>query len=1273
MRPRLRVRAALTIVAVALSGLLVPACGSHDNSASTPGPAAKSPAPSQVSEPQATALRDEIPPDQLDAVVRAHLLGLGAMEQYEYGTAVEAFRQAHQRAPGWIPGSINLAIALLNDSGTKAENAKKSGDEAGGLSNFDEALALLHDVIGRQPDNLEARYCRGLILEFLGQGRTSDAHKDFLFVVDKDPTDGHAWFKAGATLTDPADPSQPAGPSQAQELIRFYSKALECNPYLITAYYKLQQAYGWAHQGDKQRELLARWRQLNPKTNPVGPGDTAEAFYGESGRRAKVVDPFGFAPVRPPAEPGPPPKFDPPVAIKVALGQGERWVKADDFTGPYVVIGRARALYGATVATFDADGDGRADLFLAAALKGPKGIRDALLLNKGDGTFEDVSKAWGLPDDRASLGAAAGDFDADRHIDLFLTGLDGNHLLRNEGGKKFVDVTAKAGIKDDHVLSLTARWLDLDQDGDLDLYVVNCYQDRSITAFSPHQRKNIPVFNAVYRNDGKAAPVQGRPEDNWAPLASSPSDMPAKEGLSLAFTPWPDAPDLIGPRGWYTGIVAADFDDDRDLDLIIAGYVSGSRDYAPRLVLNDRLGKFHTGTMAGFPARLPAVSLLVTDLDKDGRPDLVGLNGDGTVFALRNATDTTKLPRVVTWEPWPIDARGWRQAQASDLDLDTWPDVVAVPVKGSPSLLDWARNDGRKLVNQPLPVPPGPPDAGPVTGFTLADVTGDPLPDLVLLADGAAPRVARNLGNGRHWLALDLGGRWKTSFDHMRTNPHGLGTRITLEGQGLLVTHEQTTPAASLGQSVGPVVLGLGSSPSVELLRLRWPDGTMQCELNAKADTRLALIEFNRKKGSCPVLFTWNGQRLVCLGDFLGGGGLGYLVAPGVYGQPDRDESIAITAEQLQAVAGTFRLAITEPMDEVAYLDRLRLRVVDRPPGVSVTPDERFAPDGPRPTGQVVAWTRSVEPLRATDLKGRDVTRTLQAWDRDTVDSFKRLDGWTGYAEEHGIVLDFGDRLSRFGRDERLLLVLAGWVEYPYSQTNYAAATAGVALRPPAIEKRNDDGTWTVIEPHAGYPAGLPRMTTVDLTGKLAGPRCVIRLRTNMECYWDQAFVAVRDGQAEARLRQSTLAPSRAVLGHRGYTREVSPDGKQPLLYDYDYVDPSPLALMTGNLTRHGDVAPLLRDDDDRLCVVGPGDEVRLEFDATHLGALPAGWTRSYVLEAVGYCKDADPHTATSDSVEPLPWRTMPAFPFPPGVRRPDDPAYRDYLRTYQTRPAGSR
>ncbi len=266
-------------------------------------------------------------------------------------------------------------------------------------------------------------------------------------------------------------------------------------------------------------------------------------------------------------------------------------------------------------------------------------------------------------------------------------------------------------------------------------------------------------------------------------------------------------------------------------------------------------------------------------------------------------------------------------------------------------------------------------------------------------------------------------------------------------------------------------MLGLGKREAADLVHLRWPDGVMQCELNVAGNQKLILAENNRKTGSCPVLFTWNGRRFVCIGDFLGGGGMGYLVAPGVYSQPDRDEAVAIAADQLQAEQGAFRLSITEPMDEVAYLDHLKLDVVDRPPGVSATPDERFAPTGPRPTGRLIAWREAIEPVRATDLEGRDVTETLKHWDRRTVDGFRKLDGWVGYAEEHGIILDFGDRLSRFGPEDRLVLCLAGWVEYPYSQTNYAAATAGVVLQPPAIER-----DWKTVPGRRSSPTpAIPR------------------------------------------------------------------------------------------------------------------------------------------------------------------------------------------------------
>jgi tetratricopeptide (TPR) repeat protein len=1247
-----------------MSGLLTISACRSDQPEPAQSPTVPSPVVSKAVEPEpAPAPKDEGPPADL----AAHFKGLGYMEQYEYRKAVEAFRDVHTRAPGWIPGAINLAIALLNDSGVQAEKAKKSGGEPA-PNNFGEALDLLAGVLDRDPNNPYAHFCRGIILE--QQGQIAAAHQHFKRATEIDPNDGASWYWMASTLPDRDNPNQPAGPNQAKEQIALFGKALDRDPYLVPAVYKMAQASRFT--GDRQvtKGLLDRWTKMNPDhLEPVpGHGDVTDKVYGEMGKYATVVNPFQST-ERTVENAAIPPSFEAARPLHVKLGDGERWVKPSDFTGSLAVIGRARARFGAAISVSDMDGDGRLDLLLAAAAVGHKGVHDVLLLNKGDGGFEDASATFGLPPDQASLGASAADFDADRHIDLFLTGIGSNRLLRNRDGKRFEDISSSLKSSGPPAISLKARWLDLDQDGDLDLYVVNyCAAEHADRAFTNSSGAIPGLANAVYRNDGQPSPIANSPAANWAPLAVAVENIKATTGLSIALTPWPDAPALLAGATRHTGIAALDIDNDRDLDLVVVA------DEAPALaILNDRGGQFRLGELKDLSSAPLGSGLLVADLDADGRADVVEANAEGPVLAWRNTTErTTAKQTKLTFETWPINATRWRAALAIDLDLDGLPDVLGLPTASSkPSdvvLPSWARNEGKRHSAQAVPVHL---DGPGLDGLTAVDLIGDPLPDLLILRPGEPPALARNLGNGQHWLALQLRGHWRVRKEMMRTNSHAIGTRVLVEGQGTHITYEDTTPDSGLGQSIAPIVLGLGRQEKADLLHLRWPDGVLQCELNVTGDQKLDMAERNRKTSSCPVLFTWNGQRFICVGDFLGGGGLGYLVAPGVYGQPDRDEAVAITAEQLQSRDGVFRLSITEPMDEVSYLDHIYLQVVDRPPGVSTTPDERFAPEGPRPTGELMAWRTTIDPVRATDLEGHEVTETLRHWDRRTVDTFLKREGWIGYASEHGVVLDFGDRLRRYAATDRLVLCLAGWVEYPYSQTNYAAATAGVALKPPAIERLRDDGRWETIEPHAGYPAGMPRLMTLELTGKLAGPQCVLRIKTNMECYYDQAMIAVRDHVAEASLRVSTLLVARAALGYRGYTREVSPDGRQPLTYDYAYIDPAPLARFAGKLTRYGDVSKLLEADDDRLCLVGPGDEVRIEFEATSLPPLPEGWTRSYVLRTYGYCKDADPFTAGSDTIEPLPWRGMPPFPFSSDVKKPSDPGYESYLREYQTRPAG--
>jgi tetratricopeptide (TPR) repeat protein len=1257
----------------------VAACGgSKTQTAPSPGAHAINAGPA-LAGPTAGA----IPAADFQTVMEAEMRGLGYMERYEYDQAISQFRKAHDLAPGWVPGSINLAIAILNQGGATKEEEKKKGQGRAALAPapgppaappidatqvLKNALALLDDVLVRDPDNLHAHHCRGLIIVSLGPefpDYMDAALAEFRFVAERDPTDGFAWYYAASMLAEKSKLRGRANPKEAEEQIALFTRALECNPYLVPAIYKLSRIYIESGRRADYDRVTKLFNRLNPQgqDNFRATGETIRG-YGEMGKYSRVLE---MRPGRTAGDSSPPPSFAAVAPVRVVLPQGDRWVRAADFTGKLAVFARARARFGAAIATFDADADGKADLYLAAAIHGADGVRDALLLNRGNGRFEVAPASWGIPADRPSLGVAAADFDADGHIDLFLSGVGDNRLLHNRGkGQGFEDVTSDLGDAAPKAVSPSARWIDLDQDGDLDLYVLNYTPaEHAGAAFSDKAPPGLR--NMAYRNDGKPEPVPSTPAEALAPPAVATATKPAK-GLSIAFTAWTDkeAADLLGGDERHTALAALDIDMDRDLDLVLAA--DGA---VPTVVLNDRIGRFHALPVKDLKTPEPTSGLLVADFDRDGRPDLAAVPVTGRLAVWRNRApklESAAAPGFAV-EFWPTDAHDWRQAQALDLDMDGTTDLVGLPAPDTEEAPAWSRNEGNRLATHVLAL--GRDEPGPLQGILVADLVGDALPDIVVVRDGEGPRLARNLGNGQHWLALQLGGRWKPGPDGgpMRTNPHGIGTRILVQGAGLNVSAAATTCESGPAQSVMPMVLGLGSNDVASLVRLTWPDGVMQCEMNQNADQLVAIAETCRKIGSCPVLFTWNGERFVCLGDFLGGGGLGYLVAPGDYSQPDRDEAVAIAPDQLKPVNGTYYLSVTEPMDELAYLEKLTLDVVDRPPGVSALPVERFAPGGNRPSGALLAWRETIDPARAIDLEGRDMTETLRHWDRRTVDTFRKLPHWIGYAEEHGILLDFGDRMARLGPKDRVALCLAGWVEYPYSQTNYAAATAGVALRPPVLERRRDDGSWEVIEPDPGYPAGMPRMTLLELTGKLTGPSCTLRLRTNMECYWDQAFLAlVRE---DSGVRVTSLPVSKATLGARGYLREVSPDGRLPLTYDYNYVDPAPLARLEGKLTRYGDVTELLRTDDDQLCLVGPGDEARLEFADSDVPTLPEGWTRSYVLRAVGYCKDADPFTAASDRAGPLPWKGMGAYPFGPGGERPRDTAYEGYIRQYQTRSVG--
>jgi hypothetical protein len=306
-------------------------------------------------------------------------------------------------------------------------------------------------------------------------------------------------------------------------------------------------------------------------------------------------------------------------------------------------------------------------------------------------------------------------------------------------------------------------------------------------------------------------------------------------------------------------------------------------------------------------------------------------------------------------------------------------------------------------------------------------------------------------------------------------------------------------------------------------------------------------------------------------------------------------------------------------------------------------------------------------PVKAISPSGQDCTTNLLHVDRVYAYDPPLDRRYVGFCRPHALELDFGDRLAGLRLQDKVFLFLHGSIEYPYSQTVYAASQSRIGWEPIRIDRLGPDGQWETIVPDGGAPGGTDRMMTIDLSGKVDGATRKLRLTTNLELYYDQVFVGRHVGLAQVRIQTVPLAA--ADLRWAGFAREYSPDGRLPLVYDYERMDASaPFETLRGAYTRYGQVKELLGAFDDKYVLVGPGDELALRFDATGVAATPTGMTRSFVLVSHAWCKDMDLYTAAARTLEPLPFRQMSQYPYPPAEHYPSSEEYQRFLRAYNTR-----
>jgi hypothetical protein len=267
--------------------------------------------------------------------------------------------------------------------------------------------------------------------------------------------------------------------------------------------------------------------------------------------------------------------------------------------------------------------------------------------------------------------------------------------------------------------------------------------------------------------------------------------------------------------------------------------------------------------------------------------------------------------------------------------------------------------------------------------------------------------------------------------------------------------------------------------------------------------------------------------------------------------------------------------------------------------------------------------------------------------------------------ESHDLVLDLGDAASQ----PATYLFLRGWIYPTDASINVALGQqSAIKVVPPSLEVRDANGKWRTAIADLGFPSGKNKTVIVDLAGKFLSADHHVRIRTTMQIYWDQAFVARDLTNGAAKI--TTLAPLSADLHPRGFSRMYRKGSRYgPYWFDYDQVtNESPWRPIEGTFTRFGDVLPLLKNPDDMYVIMGAGDEATLQFDASSATSLAPGWKRDFLLYTDGWIKDSDLNTAFGTRVEPLPFHGVHSYPFAKGDAYPADSVHQRYLREYDTR-----
>ncbi len=882
------------------------------------------------------------------------------------------------------------------------------------------------------------------------------------------------------------------------------------------------------------------------------------------------------------------------------------------------------AAAGRALEVADFDGDDRPDIAWVTAGEGSETGLPRLQLRRASAG---LAAAGTAPETDARL-LVAGDADNDRRLDLVAIG-DPLAVWQVDAAAeipRFADTSDRFLAQPFAVDA--ADLIDFDSDGDLDLAVAR-------TGDGPDLLRNV---------SGEGA-FEG-------PL----------EALGARALP------QVEPRRFHH-LQATDADRDGDTDLLLAhdagvlwldnlrqGRFAERTPPAPegnllgrlvgRLLGDDSEPALATGT----PVRV----VRTADLDRDGIPEFV-LAGASTAI-LRAGENGALAPFPLTPESVGLPA-GATDLALLDADNDGRRDLALV-ADGELRVLTQTSDSGPEALEFQLAQVTGLPREAGFTAVQASDLDGDGDQDLIAAGASGLYRIENLNGSENNWLRVRLVG---LDIGNQKNNVFGRGTTIEVKSERAYQYIEVDRPVTHIG---------LGNRRRPDLVRVVWANGVPQNRLDPGEN--MTIVEEQVLKGSCPFLYTWDGEKVTFVTDLLWGAPLGMPLADGVWNGYDPDELVRVDGARTRD--GFYDLRITEELWEAAYIDRVRLWVVDHREGVEVASNLRIVPGRGhvgRPPDEVVASAEVRPVVQATDGRGRDVTERVRARDEVYADGYERSRFQGHAAEPWAFTFDLGEAPGKPVR-----LWLDGWVFPADASLNLAIAQAvehgGLEMVMTRLEVETGDGWRTLLDP-MGFPPGKTKTMVVD-TPPLPAGASRLRIVTTRWLHWDRVAWSTEPGAVDGDdvVVQARLNAASADLSYRGFSAPTRPAPNGPHLFDYQRKSTeSPWLPFPGRYTRFGDVRELLDDVDDRQVVIGPGDEIRVLFDARELPPPAPGYSRTVFLESFGWDKDADRNTWKADSNLPLPFQAMSGYPFAPGESYPRTPELDAYREQWLTRIVG--